>query len=82
MAGAARNLDRVRIGFVRPFIELRFPRRLFGLDLGVSLGFVLLEASVFPCRRRTSEIAAALASPQMPTEIGFTKPSILASVSI
>ena len=40
------------------------------------------QASDLPARRAISARAAALASPQMPTEIGFTSPSIFASASI
>src|SRR5207253_11481258 len=40
------------------------------------------QASVRPARRSVSATAAALASPQMPTEIFFTRPSILWSASI
>ncbi len=35
------------------------------------------QASVLPASRCTSAAAAAFASPQMPTEIFFTRPSIL-----
>ena len=40
-----------------------------------------IEASVLPERRSTSACAAAFASPQMPTEIDLTSPSIFASAS-
>ena len=40
-----------------------------------------MHASVLPESRATSASAAAFASPQMPTEIGLTSPSIFASAS-
>ena len=40
-----------------------------------------MQASALPERRSTSACAAARASPQMPTEIGLTSPSIFASAS-
>ena len=40
-----------------------------------------MQASVLPASRAASATAAAFASPQMPTEIGFTSPSIFASAS-
>ena len=43
--------------------------------------FVASDTSVRPCNRSSSASAAAFASPQMPTEIFFTSPSILLSAS-
>ena len=40
------------------------------------------ETKVFFSKRLVNAIAAALASPQIPTEIFFTKPNILLSASI
>ncbi len=39
------------------------------------------HASGLPVSRAESAVAAAFASPQMPTEMDFTSPSILASAS-
>jgi hypothetical protein len=67
---------------VGPVVELLFPGGLFGLDLGGALGLGGVAGQVRPARRCVSATAAALASPQMPTEIFFTRPSMVLSASI
>ncbi|MCY1231115.1 hypothetical protein D9M72_435520 [compost metagenome] len=60
-----------------------FSHAAFSLAISVARASrVASQASVRPARRWLSATAAALASPQMPTEIFFTRPSILWSASI
>jgi hypothetical protein len=68
---------------VGPVVELLFPGGLFGsLIFAARSALVASQASVRPARRWVSATAAALASPQMPTEIFFTSPSMVLSASI
>jgi hypothetical protein len=68
------------IALVGPVVELLFPGGLFRGDGGGAR----VARGVAGQRRRpgAERSAAALASPQMPTEIFLTRPSILLSASI